>query len=644
MRSFAMVLASISALMNLGACRPKLAAPPQATPSPAFSSEPSHGVLDVDEDPELSAALAEAEQSIENPELRTLLRRHWAWKLEQQPEMASRLGVHRYDDKISTRGPESEALSRAARAFFLGWARTIPETGLSENDATSLDIFASKLDAAQRSEVCEFETWTVSARNNPVTEWNQIDQLHRLETAADGEAFLSRLRTAPTAIDGQIQSLASGVAAGRFANAESTRRVITMVESQLDTPIEQWPSVLAGKKSGVDRWSEKNARQFRSQLLEVVRLELSPAIRRYGDFLKSQVFPHARGDESPGLTRLPAAKRCYAARIRAHTGLDLSAEKIHAIGLAEIDRLDGEFRSLGKKLFGTDTLEEILNRLRTDPALYFNDGDEVEAAAQSALNDAREAMPRYFERLPRATCIVSPMPDYEAPFSTIAYYRPAHADGSKPGEYVINRYAPTTRPRYEARVLALHEAIPGHHLQISIAQELPALPAFRKHGGLNFFVEGWALYSERLGDEMGLYDDDLDRMGVISFDAWRASRLVVDTGLHAKGWSRGRAVQFMLDHTALAANNIDNEVDRYIVWPAQALSYKLGQLEIFRLRKEAKTRLGERFSIKKFHDAVLGAGAVPPNVLRTRIERYIESTNSDSGESRPPHTSVLMAP
>ncbi len=290
-----------------------------------------------------------------------------------------------------------------------------------------------------------------------------------------------------------------------------------------------------------------------------------------------------------------------------------------------MERINAEMRDLGEKLFGTRDLPKILERLRTDPELYFQTRAEVKAFAEESLAASKAAIPAYFGVLPQMACKVTEVPDYEAPFTYIAYYSPPVPDGSKTGEYFINTYEPHTRPRYEARVLALHESIPGHHLQIAISQELGAIPAFRKHGGQTVFVEGWALYTERLGEEMGLYRDDLDRMGVLSFDAWRAGRLVVDTGLHAKGWSRQQAIDYLTEHSALAANNIDNEVDRYITWPGQALAYKTGQLEILALRREAEEALGERFSLPAFHDTLLLGGAVSIPVLRERVRTYVET-------------------
>jgi uncharacterized protein (DUF885 family) len=254
----------------------------------------------------------------------------------------------------------------------------------------------------------------------------------------------------------------------------------------------------------------------------------------------------------------------------------------------------------------------------------------VEAKAREALGRAREAMPAFFGILPQARCVVVRMEPHEEKHSTIAYYRQPALDGSRPGRYYINTYAPETRPRYEAEALAFHEAIPGHHLQIAIAQELRDVPEFRKHTGTTAFVEGWALYTEQLSDEMGLYSGDLDRIGKLSYEAWRACRLVVDTGMHALGWSRQQAIDFMLANSALAENNIVNEVDRYITWPGQALAYKLGQLEILALRDEAREKTSARFDIREFHDVVLRNGAVSLATLREIVTEHYERASAAS--------------
>jgi uncharacterized protein (DUF885 family) len=283
--------------------------------------------------------------------------------------------------------------------------------------------------------------------------------------------------------------------------------------------------------------------------------------------------------------------------------------------------------TLGKKLFNTTDRRDLLHRLRTDSSLYFASRAEVEEKARSALARASSTISNWFGRIPEVGCEVVRMSDHEEKNSTTAYYRQPAADGSRPGRYYVNTSAPETRPRYDAEVLAYHESIPGHHLQLAIAQELQGIPNFRKYSGVTAFVEGWGLYAERLADEMGLYSSDMDRIGVLSYDAWRACRLVVDTGMHAKNWTRQEAIDFMLKNTALAENNITNEVDRYITWPGQALAYKVGQLEILRLRDEAKRQLGNNFDIRKFHDVLLGNGAVPLEVLRQIVARYVKERN-----------------
>jgi uncharacterized protein (DUF885 family) len=325
---------------------------------------------------------------------------------------------------------------------------------------------------------------------------------------------------------------------------------------------------------------------------------------------------------------LPGGEAAYADLVWAHTTLPLDAPAIHRIGLQEVERIDVEFAELGARLLGARGTAATIERLRTDPALRFATADEVLAIGEGALRRATEAVPDWFGRVPTAPCEVVVMEPHESKHSTIAYYRQPSADGGRPGRYYLNTTLPETRPRYEAECLAFHEAVPGHHLQIAIAQELDGLPAFQRFAGPTAFIEGWALYTERLCDEMGIYSGAIDRFGILSFDAWRACRLVVDTGLHAFGWSRDRAIAYMVEHTALAENNIVNEVDRYVALPAQALAYKSGQLEIVRLRREAESALGDRFDIRAFHDAVLGDGAVGLGTLRTIVGAWMESVRS----------------
>jgi uncharacterized protein (DUF885 family) len=355
--------------------------------------------------------------------------------------------------------------------------------------------------------------------------------------------------------------------------------------------------------------------------VDAVDSYVRPGFVRLDRFVREVALPAARPADRPGLCGVSALREIYDKTLRIHTSLPLTAQAIHATGLAEVARINEETRALGERVLGVSDLAGIHARLRGDPALHFTTREEVEAKALSTLRRAEAAMPRWFGRLAKTPCIVRRIEEHEEAFTTIAYYRQSAADGSRPGTYFINTYAPETRPRYEAEALAFHEAVPGHHTQIALAQELEDVPEFRKHTGPTAYVEGWALYTERLCDEMGLYTGDLDRLGMLSFDSWRACRLVVDTGLHSEGWSRRRAIDYMLANSALAENNIENEVDRYIAWPGQATAYKTGQLEILRLRAATQQRLGGAFDIKAFHDAVLGAGAVGLETLADIVAR-----------------------
>lgn len=604
--------AGLAAILLLGCEKPLQ---PSVSPSPA--PEPVGA-----SDDGLEPALADAVVGVSDEELKGLLREHWGWRLERGPVGATELGVHAFDDRIADVSTRARDEARAKRKEFLERAKAIDSAGLGPADRLSLRLFIEQTEYGVASEACRYAEWNLSARSNPVTGMNRLPQVHQIHGPKDAANLLARYRQVPKQIHDRIENLKAGAGDGLFANAESARRVIAMAKRQIDQPITQWP-LLDPAEAQVQGLSAAERDEFMADITKVATEEIQPALQAWHDFLTGTVLPKARDDSSTGLAALPLGPACYDAMIRQYTTLPLTAEEIHETGLRELKRINDEMRTLGKKLFGTKTLKKTLGHLREDKKLYFDTEEAVEQFAAESLAAAKAKMPEYFGILPKADCVVTRVPEYEAPFTTIAYYEPAFPDGSKPGEYFINTTAPTTRPRYEARVLAHHEAIPGHHLQIAIAQELPEVPAFRRHGGRTVFVEGWALYTERLSDEMGLYRDDLDRMGVLSFDAWRAGRLVVDTGIHAKGWSRKQAVDYLVEHTALAPNNVDNEVDRYISWPGQALGYKIGQLEILALRARAEKALGEKFDIKAFHDTILGGGAVSVEILRERVDAWI---------------------
>ncbi len=624
-RPFALLVACASL-----ACAPATP-PPSRSPAPA---EPSRDVsAPAGARAPLAGALEAATAGVTDRTLATLLRDHWRWTLTTEPLFATELGVHAFDDRLPDPSIAARDAARAQRREFLTRAKALDPLTLEPADRVTLELFVRELQDAVDREVCRFDEWTLSPRDNPVTRWNELPRQHPMTSARDAESYLARVRQIPAAIDARVERLALGARDGLFPNAESTRRVLTMVGRQLDQPLDAWPLLAPIKRAPEFARREAWSSELRATLDGPVR----QALVRYQTFLTEQILPKARPPDRTGLAALPLGPACYAALVRGYTTLPLTPAEVHQTGLDEIAKIDRELAALGRGALGTRSLRATLRKLRRDPKLYFRTSDEVEAAAREALAAATAAMPRFFGRLPKAPCVVRPIPEHEAPFTTIAYYNPPHPDGSKPGEYFINTYAPATRPRYEARVLAVHESIPGHHLQIAIAQELPQVPAFRRYGGNTVFVEGWALYTERMAEEMGLYRDDLDRLGMLSFDAWRAGRLVVDTGIHHMGWSREQAKRFLLEHTALAPGNIDNEVDRYIVWPGQALAYKIGQLEFWRLRREAERDLGDAFELPSFHDAVLGGGAVTLPVLQRRVAAYVESRRiAFDGKARAP--------
>lgn len=569
---------------------------------------------------------ADASAGVSNRRLARLLSDHWEWTMARWPEWATRLGDHRYDSRASDRSAAAAEADLEQLAVFRQRAAQIDPVILVPADRTTLALFDWELRTGIDTGRCHLERWSVGVRDNPLVWMNELAESQPLASPEDGTHLVARYRALATSIDQSIETLRLGLSEGSAANAESVRRTLEMVDDTLAHPADQWQVVVraADERPG---WSRDDRDSLASAVREVVEQALRPAITRYQALLRDEVLPVARDGERVGLWALPGGDACYRAQIERHTSLALSPEEIAAYGTSELERIHGEMRALGARLFGTEDLQAIFERLRHDPSLYFSTSDEVEARARAALASAQAAVPRVFGRLPTATCEVRPIPDYEAPFTTVAYYMPA-VPGEAPGYYYVNTSAPETRPRYEAAVLAFHESVPGHHLQIALAQELGDLPAFRRHMGTTAFVEGWALYTERLADELGLYADDLDRMGMLSFDSWRASRLVVDTGVHAFHWTRERAVAFLRENTPLAENNIDNEVDRYISWPGQAVAYKIGQREILDLRQQAMADLGDRFTLASFHDAVLDGGAVTLPVLADQVAAWRTSARS----------------
>jgi len=565
-----------------------------------------------------------ASAGVTDPALAALLEEHWALRMARSPFWATRLGDHRFDDQLGSVSATQRAQDQAHDDALLARAEALALAGRDE-------IVRQVLVAGLRSEgavrACDFPSWSFSPRRNPLAFFNSVAELHPIRTPEDAENLVARVRAMPGYLGDVVANLRAGAGAGRFNNATSTRLVLQMIDDQLDQPLDRWP-LLAPLTVEHPDWSDADRARLQADLTAAVDVGVRPALVRWGDVLRDEILPSARDDDAPGLASLPGGDACYAALVGRFTTLpERDAASIHTQGLDQLAKVHAEFVALGGPTLGTAELPAIFARLRTDPDLRFETAEQVEDKARSALARAQAVVPPAFGVLPQADCVVKRVPDYQAPYTTIAYYRRPVPDGSMPGAYYVNVHEPETRPRHEAEVLAYHEAVPGHHLQIAIAQELPDTPAFLRYAGMTAYIEGWALYSERLADELGLYTADTDRLGMLSYDAWRSARLVVDTGLHHLGWSRQQAIDFMMENTPLAANNIVNEVDRYITTPGQALAYKTGQLEILRLRALAQAALGDAFSLSDFHDVVLGSGAVTLPVLEGLVQAWIASAS-----------------
>ncbi len=566
----------------------------------------------------------DASAGVSDPTLASLLEEHWDLRMQRSPFWATRLGDRRYDDRLGSVSAAQQAREEAEDDALRVRAEALV---LSGRDNVVRQVLVAGLRSEVAVRTCDVQSWSFSPRQNPLAFFNSVAELHPVRTPEDGANLVARIQAMPSYLDDVILNLRRGAGAGRFNNATSTRLVLQMIADQLEQPLAEWP-MLAPLAEDHPEWTEAQVAGFHAALTEAVDGGVRPALVLWGEVLREEILPSARADDAPGLASLPGGEICYAALLQRFTTLpDRDAAFIHAQGLAQLESVHAEFRALGVATLGTDEVSAIFARLRTDPALRFESEEQVEAKALSALERAQEVVPPAFGLLPRAKCVVKRVPAYQAPYTTIAYYRQPVPDGSQPGAYYVNVYEPETRPRFEAEVLAYHEAVPGHHLQIAIAQELPDTPSFLRYAGMTAFVEGWALYSERLADELGLYSTDLDRLGMLSYDAWRSARLAVDTGLHDLGWSRQEAIDFMLANTPLAENNIVNEVDRYITTPGQALAYKTGQLEILRLRALAEQELGDEFVLADFHDVVLGSGAVTLPVLESLVVSWIEAAH-----------------
>jgi uncharacterized protein (DUF885 family) len=423
--------------------------------------------------------------------------------------------------------------------------------------------------------------------------------------------YLTRLRGLRGYLDAVTSRYRQALGDGRVSTRVGVQQAIDQLEGHLRRDVTADVLVTVALPPSVDEAGT------RSELAVIAGGEVRPALRRLLACLQDELLPAARPDEQVGIRFVPGGAEGYRAAVARHTTTSLSPEEIHQIGLDTLAGLAGEWAELGGRALGITSVPDILDRLRTDPALRFTDSAQIVATVARALDRAEAARGDWFPPLDAPPCVIEEIDPVEAGNAPLAYYRPPGAGGLRPGAHCVLTTRPGERFSYEYEALAFHESVPGHHLQIAAAQALPGLPAYRRFLDAEVcgYVEGWGLYCERLADEMGLYTSDVARLGMLSFDAWRACRLVVDTGMHYYGWSRSRAAEFMWANTATTRANVANEIDRYIAWPGQALAYMIGRREIRRLRDRAAAQLGARFDIRGFHGAVLGSGAVPLSVL-----------------------------
>jgi uncharacterized protein (DUF885 family) len=530
--------------------------------------------------------------------------------LDRAPLELTVAGVRDRDDQLTDFSEAGEAAVRDRLLAIGAHAGAIDSSGL--NRSQRVNVWAMQQMAVSMADLLSTRQVEIEITDSlfaPAIRLLSLLSMVSITAPEHAEAYLTRLAAVPRALAQIAERHRAGVAAGRTPVRRLVDAAVGQVDRHLAAPDDPLTGLPPAPDSGVD------IARFTAERDRIVTDEVRPALARYRDVLATEIAPHGRPEDRAGLCWLPGGEEHYATAVRVHTTTDHDPADLHRTGLDVIEALAAEYAEIGGRLFGTTDGGEIRARLRTDPSLRWRDGQAMIAAAREAIERAERAAGSWFGVLPSQGCTVEAVPEHEAPGAPAAYYRPPALDGSRPGIYFVNTDQADQRGRATYEAVAFHEAVPGHHFQLTRQQELTDLPLVRRLGGFTAYSEGWGLYAERLADEMGLYSDDLARLGMLSEDSMRAARLVVDTGLHAMGWSRAQVVEFLQANTATPAVEVETEADRYIAAPGQALSYMVGRLEIQRIRAEAEQRLGARFDIRAFHDTVLGSGPLPLTVL-----------------------------
>ncbi len=562
-----------------------------------------------------------AEVETQDTQFESFLANQWDEGLKDNPIFASNLGDKRFNTKISSNSSGQFKINKAKEEKSLKELQLFNIELL--NDENKLNYKLAELSMLNSIERMNFPSYLMrlNQRGGIQSFYETGDRLV-YTSKQDYEDWLTRLNSFVENIDNSLTNNKQGLELGYTQPKLVTRGVIAQISAIINSDIENHPYLKVFKNADESLMSSNEKTDLINRAKTLISNEINPSYKRLHDFLKNEYLSTSR--DSIGISDVPNGSKWYEVLSNYHTTTDLSPDEIHDIGLSEIKRIRSEMEKIISDLEWDGDFNSFLNYLRTSPRFYYDNPEDLFNAYLIMSKTIDPLLPKIFKTFPRAPYGVIPIPAESAPFTTTAYYN--SPSKGKPGYFYANLYKPESRPKYEIPVLTVHEAVPGHHFQISIAQELENVPTFRKYQSFTAFIEGWGLYSEELGDHIGLYDDPYDKFGQLTYDMWRAIRLVVDTGMHYKDWSRDDAINLFIENTAKSKLDIENEVDRYIAWPGQALAYKIGQLKILELRSKAEKELGEKYDIKDFHYEVLKRGSLPLDLLEFYINQWIEDS------------------
>lgn len=556
----------------------------------------------------------------ESTELEAVVKKYWEWRLREFPEFSTWTGDNRYNHKFTDLSLEAIERRQSDERRMLEQVKNIDPSGLSGQDVLSHALLLWDLSLAVSAQ--QFPpVMLLTQISGPQLMFPQLVSVTSFQTLTDYNNYCARLAAFPVYLEQVAGLLRHGIELGWVQPNGPLSGVPGQINGQIVSDIEKSPLYTPFLRMP-DTVTEKERHRMKSEANKLITDLVFPAMNRFRDFITDIYMP--AGDRSPGVSALPNGEAYYAHCVREYTTTDLQVSEIHNTGVREVKRIrvlmHGVIRETGFK----GSLQEFVDFLRTDPQFYFSKSEDLVVAYRDIAKRADAELPALFSELPRLPYGVRTFPDFEAPNQVTAMYYPGAADGSRAGYFMVNTYRPDIRPKYEMETLTLHEAVPGHHLQIARAQELRHLPDFRRNGSYTAFIEGWALYAESLGRQMGFYSDPYARFGQLMYEMWRACRLVVDTGIHSLGWSRQRSIDYIRENTAKTEQEIAVEVDRYIVLPGQALAYKVGELAIRELRASAERMLGKSFDIRTFHNALLDNGPLPLSILKNQMEEWIK--------------------